>query len=181
MIMDATKRQMTILIPQQHMYMIQPLPEPSTPPPAASAAQPSTHSALEKTGETEKILGYDSVKFVVKEKGATTEIWITNQLGTFSFLGMAGGLGKRGGPRGAAPEGWEQLLQGKEMFPLRIVSTADDGKVTRVEVTALEKGAQPASDFVPPADYQDMSQMMKGMGMPGGMGMPPGARPSGGG
>ena len=96
---------------------------------------------------------------------------------------MTGGLSKRGGPRGAggAPQGWEQLLQGKEMFPLRIVSTAADGKVTRVEVTALEKGTQPASDFTPPADYQDMSQMMKGMGMPGGMGMPPGMRPPGGG
>lgn len=182
LITDAAKRQMTILIPQQHMYMIQTLPAPGSPAPSAPPAQPAAPPTLERTGMTEKILGYDSVKFVVKDRGATTEIWVTDQLGTFSFLGMAGGPpgpGRRGAPRGpSVPQGWEQLLQGKEMFPLRVVSTAADGKVTRVEVTALEKGALPAAEFVPPADYQDMGQMMRGMGLPG---MPGGMQPPGGG
>lgn len=179
MILDSAQREMTILMIQQRMYMVRAMPEPAAPP----AAGPSTEvkraePKLEKTGVTEKILGYECTKYVAKDNGATVELWITDQLGTFSLLGMSGpgamGPGGRGGRGGPNASGWEHLLQGKDLFPLRVVSTAADGKVSRFEVVSLEKGAQPASDFAPPADFQDMGQMMKGMGMPGGMRPPTG-------
>lgn len=179
MILDSAKREMTILMLQQRMYMVRALPEPAV----APAAGPSTEAKpeepkLEKTGVTEKILGYDCTKYVAKDNGATVELWSTDQLGTFSLLGMSGpgGMapGGRGGRGGSKSADWEHLLHGKDLFPLRVVSTAADGKVSRFEVVSLEKGAQPAADFAPPADFQDMSQMMKSMGMPGGMRPPTG-------
>jgi hypothetical protein len=188
-IMDFAKHQMIVLMPQQRGYMVQMLLEPHALAPAtagASAAAQRPEPVLEKSGTTEKILGYDCVKYVANDNGATTEIWVTDKLGTFNLLDVAGGggpmgpgmmrgapRGPRGGGTGAAAQDWGRLLQGKDMFPLRVVSTAADGKVSRFEVVAIEKSAQPGADFAPPADYHDMSEMIKGMGFPGGM-RPPG-------
>ena len=191
-IMDSARRETTIVMAQQRMYMVQALPAPGAIPggsdPGAPEGPPPAEPVLEKSGVTEKILGYDCVKLITHDKNSTTEIWVTDQLGTFSFLGLMNGGGPMGpglrggpgGPRGGArpsPQGWEQLLQGKEMFPLRVVTTKADGKVQRFEVASIEKRSLPDSDFSPPADYQriDMGNMMRGMGLP------PGARPPGGG
>ena len=56
-IMDATKHQVTVLMHQQHMYMVQPLPEPraATPGSDSAPAAARTEPVLEKTGTTEKI------------------------------------------------------------------------------------------------------------------------------
>jgi hypothetical protein len=176
MIMDMNKKEMTILIPQQKMYMVQPL----TLPAAASTAgvpDPSPDVSFEKTPDTEKILGYDCVKFIAKTKDSTTEIWTTDQLGT--FLGMGGGGmmgGRRGGPPGAGSQPWAQAMAGKNFFPLRVVTHNASGKeTTRMEATAVEKQSLPASLFTPPEGWQNLSDMMKSMG-----GMPPGMRPPGG-
>jgi len=180
MIMNSAKKEMTLLMPQQKMYMVQPL---------TLAAAASTAGAPEGTADvsfeqapgTEKILGYDCVKFVAKTKDGTTEIWTTDQLGTFLGLGMGGGGpmgGRRGGASSAASQPWAQALAGKNFFPLRVVSQNAGGKETfRMEATAVEKQSLPDSLFVPPAGWQNLSDMMKGMGggIPAGM-MPPGMR-----
>jgi hypothetical protein len=188
-IFDRANEQMTILMLAQKMYMTRPLPKP-----VATAATPGAPAAadsapVEKTGTTEKILGYDCVKYVSKTKDTTTEMWVTDQLGTFMGMGggnpMAGGMGGRrgaAGPRGGGgSQAWEQALSGLNVFPLRVVTTGGGKETFRLEVTAIDKETLPASHFAPPADFQDMGAMMKGMGMPGGMGMPPSMRAPGGG
>ncbi len=182
MIMDLNKKEMTILIPQQKMYMVQPLTLAAA---ASTAGVPDTTAevSFEKAPDTEKILGYDCVKFIAKTKDSTTEIWTTDQLGTFLGMGMGGGGpmggmmgGRRGGPAGAGSQPWAQALAGKNFFPLRVVTHNASGKeTTRMEVTAIEKQSLPASLFAPPAGWQNLSDMMKNMGggMPAGM-MPPG-------
>jgi len=186
-IMDSARHEATIIMPQQHMYMVQPIPRAGAAAggPGASAPEspPAAESTFEKSGVTEKILGYDCVKYTTHDKNSTVELWMTDQLGPFNFLGFgagAMGAGMRGGPRGGAgpvPPGWEQLLQGKEMFPLRIVSTGADGRVERIEIVSIDKQAVPDSTFAPPAGFQkiDLGNMMRGMGLP------PGLRPPGGG
>ncbi len=183
-IMDRANEQMTILMLAQKMYMVRPLPKPVAT--AATPDAPADSATVEKTGTTEKILGYDCVKYISKTKDATTEMWVTDQLGTFMGLGgsnpMAGGMGGRRGSRGGGgSQAWEQALAGQNAFPLRVVTTGAGKETFRMEATAIDKTPLPASHFAPPADFQDMGAMMKGMGMPGGMGMPPGMRAPGGG
>jgi hypothetical protein len=186
MIFDQAKEQMTILMLEQKMFMIRPVPKP-----AATAATPAGDMGtvgVVKTGATENILGYDCVKYTSQSKDGTTETWVTDQLGAFMGMGAGGnsmgGMGGRRGPGAGAPpaQAWEQALTGKNMFPLRVVTTAGGKETFRMEATSVDKVALPASTFAPPADFRDIGEMMRGMGMPGGMpGMPGGMKPPGGG
>lgn len=175
MLFDQAKEEITILMPEQKMYLVRPMPKPGETP-----AGPREDATLEKTNETEKILGYECTKYISTSREGTTEAWVTDQLGT--FMGLAGGnpMGGPGGRRGRGgiPEGWANALRGKDAFPLRVVTRDASGKESfRMEATSVEKKSLPASTFTPPADFQkfDMDGMMRGMGMP------PGMRPPGGG
>ncbi|HWA84775.1 MAG TPA: DUF4412 domain-containing protein [Opitutus sp.] len=167
MIMDPKKQEMTILMPQQHMYMVHALPNATAADDQKSS--PPDDATLEKTGETEKILGYTCTKYVVKEprQNATTDIWLTDELGNFVGLGSGPGpmgMGRRAGPPRAA---WEKALAGKDAFPLRVVTHGTDGdEKFRLEATEVKREPQPDSLFTPPADFRkfDMGAMMQGMG-----------------
>lgn len=164
-IMDSAKQQMTMLMPEQHMYMVRPMPKPAP----TTDNKKAEDVGIEKTDEHAKILGYDTTKYVAKTPQGTTEIWVTDQLGTFP--GINPGPGRPGRP--ARQQAWEEAFRGKDAFPLRVVGTSAEGKETnRMEVTSIEKVSLPDSLFAPPADYQEfnMEKMMGGrMGMPGGM------------
>jgi hypothetical protein len=179
-IMDQGKQQLTILMTEQKMYMIQPMPKPPETPAAGGAPDHVAGGSgpdVQVTTVTENILGYDCTKLVAtdKEKNTTTEIWVTDQLGT--FMGMGPGANPMGGRRGgAAAQAWAEALRGKGSFPLRVITTKDGKETFRMEATSIEKQSLDASLFEAPADYRDIGSMMKGL-MPGGM--PPGARPPG--
>ena len=154
-IMDMGKREMTMLMHEQHMYMVMPMKLPAE----AKAKEMEANVQIEKTGQTETILGYLCRQVLVKDKGNTTELWLADGLGT--FMGMGGGGGGRGGPAG--PSKWEQALKGVGGFPLRVVTHDASSKETfKMEVTKIAPGPQPDSEFTPPSDYQKFS-------MPGGM------------
>lgn len=164
-IMDLGKQEMIVLMPEQKMYMVHSLAAASA---AAEKAGRGDDATFEKTGETEKILGYDCVKYISTTKDQISDVWVTEELGGFAGLGSAagGGKGGRGKTQAAA---WEKALMGKDVFPLRVVSRNRKGvEQLRMEVIAVEKGAQPAALFAPPAGYQkfDMGSMMRGM-LPG--------------
>jgi hypothetical protein len=168
-IMDGKNQQMTILIPQQRMYMVRPIPQPGAPQgpnPAPKAAQ----ATLQDTGVKERILGYECTKYIATSAEGTSEIWVTDQLGAFTGLYQGDGPGQR--PQ--APQAWEGAIKGRNFFPLRVV--ANNGKGTfKLEVTSVEKASLPDSQFTPPEGWTkfDMGSMMGGA-MPGGF---PGARP----
>lgn len=168
MLFDAQKQEMTILMPEQRMYMVRPLPKPGETPPGAPSEETAS---IEKTGETEEILGYDTEKYISRSREGITEIWVTDELGTFMGLGAGGPpMGGRGRRGSSMPEGWANALRGKEAFPLRVVTKDAKGKeLFRMEATAVDQRSLPDSTFIPPADYQkfDMGGMMRGMGLPG--------------
>jgi len=175
-IMDQAKQEMIMLMPQQKMYMVQPIPKPET---MAATGKGSSTATVEKTNVTEKILGYTCVKYLAKDKDTTTEIWITDQLGTFMGINQGGGAGGMGGGRGkaaakdAAAQAWENEFRGKNAFPLRVVSLTSGKESFRMEATAIDKQSLPDSIFQPPADYQkfEMGGMLKGL-LPGGFKIP---------
>jgi hypothetical protein len=160
MIMDQAKQQTTILMPEQKMYMVQPMPKQDQ----VADKKDTSDVTLQKTGETAKIAGYTATKYIAKSKDSTSEIWATEELGT--YLGMGGG-GAPGGGRGrGAPannNAWEKALVGKNFFPLRMVVLGADGKeAMRMEAISVEKQSLPSSVFAAPADYQNIGDMMKG-------------------
>jgi hypothetical protein len=84
-------------------------------------------------------------------------------------LGGASG----GADQTPATSGWEQALLGKGVFPLRVVTTLSGKETFRMEATAIKKAPQPALLFAPPADFQNLGQMMQGIpGLPPGMKLP---------
>jgi len=158
MIMDFTKKEMIMLMPGQPMYMVMPLKDAA----AKAAGHVGEEPELVNTGESEVILGYTCTKYIVKSKDAVTEVWATAELGT--FMGLASQ--SMGGGQPAAPASWERALTGKAFFPLRVASAPGSKQQFRLEVTAVEPKALPASFFAPPAGYQkfDMGGMMQGLG-----------------
>jgi len=167
-IIDMGKRQMTILIHEQRMYMVRPMPDVAGMARSASSAAPGNPASpdLEKTGQTETILGYKCQQVLVKDQGKVTEIWLADGLGMFMGLGggnpMMGG-GSRGG--GANAGKWEQVLKGTGGFPLRVLTRDASGKETfRMEATRITPGPQPDSEFAPPEGYVNpMAQMPAGV------------------
>ena len=178
MIMDTSKREMTIIMDEQKTYMVMGLPQG-----AKDAIEKREQEVmLEKTNETEKILGYTATKYILTDKSNTeTELWLAEGLGTFMGFSNRNPMGRGRGP--AAPA-WERALEGKDLFPLRVVghekgainskgkgdekskkAKGGGGETFRMEVTAIDKTSLPDSLFVPPAGYQkfDMGSMMKGM------------------
>jgi hypothetical protein len=164
MIIEPAKKETMVLMDDQKMYMVMTMPDVQQQAMEAKGGD----AKLEKTGETEKILGYTAEKYISTYEGTKTELWLAEGLGSFmSFRGGNPMMGGRGG--GPAPQGWEAALANKDLFPLRVISRGKDGKESfKMEATAINKQSLPDSLFTPPADYQkfDMGGMMKGM-MPG--------------
>ncbi len=161
MIMDARKQEMTILMPEQHMYMTRSIL--AVNPAVARASDSRDDIKLEKTGERTKILGYDCVKYLATGRDGTAEIWATDELGRFMGLGSGGPFGNHASHLGP----WEKALMGKDFFPLRIVSHSAKEHF-QLEVVSVQKESIPSTAFEPPAGYQkfDLGGMMRGM-MPG--------------
>lgn len=157
-IMNSTKKEVVVLMPGQKMYFTSTLSD------VADAAAEHAGS-LEKTGETTEILGYDCTKYIARDKGTTTEIWATDELGTFAGFSAANPMGRK---KSAGP-GWEQALKGGNFFPLRVVTLNKKGaEQFRMEAVSIDKGAQPDSLFEVPAGYQafNLGGLMKGL-LPG--------------
>ncbi len=167
-IFDTVNHQMTILITQQHMYMTRPFA--AAPEAAAKAGAPKMDDVkLEKSAITEKILGYLCTKYTATGKEGTTEMWLTDALGAFTGMGMGGAPGgkpSRSGAMGGASDDWLKALEGKPVFPLRVITNKDGKESFRMEATSVEKVTLPDSNFAPPSDYQDMSAMIPS-GFPG--------------
>jgi hypothetical protein len=157
-----------VLMSEQRMYMVMPLKRTVN---AASEATAAHDTKLEKTGETETILGYVCEKYIATDKkGETTELWATDKLG--NFMGVTAGnpmAGMMGGGGRGKKGGWEEMVKGKDgFFPLRVVGKSAKGKESfRMEAKSIEPGALPDSLFAPPDGFQkfqmpNLGDMFKG-------------------
>lgn len=163
MIMNAAKQEMTILMPSERMYMVMPM---RGGPAQQGDSGETKDMKIEKTGRTEKILGYDCEEWLMTDKGESTTLWVTEQLGTFMGLGGGNPMGGMMGSRKAKTEGsaWEKLLKDKKgWFPLRVTSRDARGKEKfRLEAKKVEPGTLPADLFAPPAGFQKFAMPAMG-------------------
>ena len=157
-IWDLNKHEMAMLMPEQKMYMVMKAPDI-----AAAAQQASPNVQVEKTGETEKILGYTATKYIIKDNDhhQTSEVWAAEGLGTF-MMGRSSPMGRNGG---LSPVEKELISRG--FFPLRLINRDASGTETfRMEAVSVDKKSLSDGFFAPPADYRrfDMGGMLGGFG-----------------
>lgn len=158
-LLDWEKREMSMLLPGQTMYMVIELKDVPMIESEVKKAQEST--TLEKTSETTKILGYEATKYIAREGKNVTELWLASGIG--SWFNASGG----GGMKPKKMTDWEKELIAKQLFPLRTVTFDRKGKQTMVmEVIELTPKKLDDSLFQPPAGYTrfSMGNLMKGLG-----------------
>ncbi len=154
MIMDFSKKEMIMLMNDDHMYMVMPIKDGAA---HEHQTKPAAEAEIVVTGKTETILGYHCKQIMVTEGKETTEMWVAEGLGLFAGMGApAGGGGMFGSKKGKAESAqWERALKGKGGFPLRVISRNAAGKETyKMEAKKIEKGGVTDADFLPPKDFQ---------------------------
>ena len=165
-IIDPVKREMTMMMPEQKMYMVMKMPAGQ---PTATSAAPQSDVDFVRTGVTEKILGYKCEKIIIKHKNGEAEVWGAEGLGTYKSMSAGGPMGRR-----APKSAWEGVLAEHGFFPLRMISRDKSGKEQmRMEVVSVDKQSLPDSMFAPPADYEKFAMPSIpgfGGGMPAGPG-----------
>jgi len=134
-----------MIMVNEEMYMVTAMPDPAE----AQAQKQSDGAKLEKTTETEKILGHTATRYsVTDKKGTITNMWLAESLGRFMAMGdNPTGGGRRGGH---ADKAWGKVLAGKDLFPLRFVGTDKGGKENfHLEVITIEKKSLSDAEFRP--------------------------------
>src|SRR5262245_31186616 len=77
-IFDMTKRETIMIMTEQRMYMTMPIPEGAV----QMAEKHAEEAKVEKTNEHEKILGYQTTKYISTDsKGVTTDLWLAEGIG----------------------------------------------------------------------------------------------------
>jgi hypothetical protein len=141
-IWDLTKHEIYSLMPEQKMYLVM-----KTEDIAAVAQGAATNVQIEKTGETETILGYTTTKYLVKDttRNTTSEVWAAEGFGPFAMSVFK----KKG-----AISSVEKELAARGAFPLRMISHNSDGdESSRMEAVSIEKKSLPDDTFTVPSDY----------------------------
>ena len=159
-IIDTKKQMITVLMPAQSMYMTMPMKQTMD---KVSSGKVPRDTALENTGITKQILGYECTKYLAKGRDGTTEIWATTELG--SFMGLGGGMQ---GPMGRSKPkpAWEQAIADKDFFPLLVIGHGKRKNKFTLTTTSVERQSLSDSLFEAPEGYRkfDMGAMMQGMG-----------------
>ncbi len=158
MIWDGKNNKMTVIVPQQKMYMELPMnnmlkkeTEMGT-----ENNQPShkINGDFEKTDETKEINGYKTEKWTYKDNSGITEAWMTKDLGAFIFFNnpMA---------RSSNQPTWQKEIENAGYFPMMVIHKDENGNITsKMEVTSVEKKSLDNSMFEAPSDYKKMNMPM---------------------
>ncbi|ATC64037.1 hypothetical protein CMV30_08790 [Nibricoccus aquaticus] len=155
MIMDFKKKEMTMLIDEEKMYMVRELPELKP----EDTKRKKGDEEFKPTGRKEKIAGVEAEEYVGKADGRIVEVWVTKEMGR--YVSQQGAEGKGG---------WEAFMEKENMFPLRTITRKKVGgpEESRMEVTAIDRSKQDGKLFEPPSDYTkmempNMGDMLKGL------------------
>jgi Domain of unknown function (DUF4412) len=115
---------------------------------------------LKATDDKENILGYDCVRYEVKQRGETLEIWATDKL--LPFQNWLRNQPSRFGPR-MIEEQSAELLKARKLFPLRATLKSDGGAERfRFEVKSITPEKiedREGAPFQPPPDYQEIQPL----------------------
>lgn len=149
-VIDNANRQQMVIMHAQKMYMqmnsamigrIKGMMAQAGMPDAPTLGEPR------HTGKTKKILGYICELLEEKNESGSTEIWVTDKLGSFGFAGSP-----------IIPLPIMGNSDAATFFPLEIISRNEKGEeILHLEATKLDEKAPAESSFMPPPDYQTFS------------------------
>jgi hypothetical protein len=111
------------------------------------------------TGETTNLLGYACTRYELRQRGRVMEIWATDQLPAFQPW-IQNPPSRHHGPQ-MMEESWGDLLQARNLFPMRIEMKNESGETLPFEFTVesvapKQFGAGKAQLFQPPVDYHEL-------------------------
>jgi hypothetical protein len=149
-IMDPASKQFMVILPQQKMYMVMPIPESEMK--SETQAEMNKDANFTKTGETKEILGYKVEKWLYKDGNDQGEAWMTKDIGSFKIFENPMQVQEE------KPQ-WQKDLEEAGYFPLEV---SENGKKV-FEVTSIEKKSLDESMFEAPPGFQkmDMPNMHK--------------------
>jgi hypothetical protein len=102
-----------------------------------------------KTSEKNTILGYECTKWTYKDENGTSEVWATDELGSFLFFNNPMQKGK---------SSLFDLFNNTPFFPLFIKATDNNGElVVKFEATEVIKKNLDESYFSAPQGFQKMT------------------------
>lgn len=170
MLMDGGARTMTVVMPNEKMYMVMSLDRPGM-----GGNQPDAQGKppkLTATGKTETIAGHtcEVYRFAEEEgKPETMEMCVAKGLGYFMMGAGGGGMMGRGrdpmaGVAGAAANPEYMKLYKDGFFPLRMTRIEGGKSELMMIATNIEKKSLDANAFKVPAGFQEMKMPA---GMPG--------------
>ena len=118
---------------------------------------PGETPELQATTNTMTILGFPCVRYDLRRRGETMEIWATDKL--TAFQPYVQNQPTRFGPR-MIEEQWGELLKAKNLFPLRATLKFDQG-AERLQFEVKTITPQKIEDvdrtlFQPPPDYHEL-------------------------
>jgi hypothetical protein len=169
MIVDGESQQMLSVMPAQKMYMRMDLKQAAQGMPGMQGQRNQAPPKITRTGRHETIAGRDCEHVLFDTERVQMDICAAKGMGVFTG-GMGGGpMGGRGRGQGV-PAGYDELMKEFKdgFFPLKIETVDGTTRNVMMLVTAIEPQRVDASQFVPPAGFQEMQMPM---GMPG-MGRP---------
>jgi hypothetical protein len=128
--------------------------------PAMPPMGPDEKLELNDTKDTTNILGFACVRYELKQRGETLEVWATEKL--FPFQPYRRNQPHRFGPR-LIDEQWPAQLTAKKLFPLRASLRFENcPERYRFEVKSVkeEKITDPGGKlFQPPKDYHELEPL----------------------
>ncbi len=115
---------------------------------------------IRKTGKTMTLLGYSCDEWVVAGEDGETSVWCTSKLGDV-YKGFSNSFGEiRKMRMRKSTSDWHDDFMGKDLFPLKAVTTKDGKVKSTQEVTKIElkKIGDPVFEF--PEDYKKQTLNM---------------------
>lgn len=154
-IWDPVNKKMLMIMTSQKMYMEMPLDVSKK---AEEGNWKQELKNLKFTGKTKTIHGYECKEAVYTSEDETSEIWYTQELGTFFAMSdeFAGDM----------PAEIKAIAE-NGFFPMLVVTKDNGGEeVNRMEVEEITKLSLNSDMFVPPAGFQkfdmpNMQELMK--------------------
>ena len=161
-IMDLKTHQYIAVMDKQKMYMVSQLH------PEKFSYGKDHHFKMNKTGRSEKILGYSCQEWDYTSDEGSGKIWFAKGIGNWWGTSMAAQSDKLS----PSQKAMVKMVLSEKLFPMKYEFSKKSGEADgTMEVTRIEKKSLSSGMFKPPAGYKKME-------MPSLGGSPSGKKPS---
>jgi hypothetical protein len=149
-ITDTAKKETTVIMEDDMAFLVM------------TSLQPFEDLKLEKTAETDTILGHKTQKYTLSSDEGETELWLAEGFGRYTGFGEGFEQPPKPVPNvdlpeAPVPKAWEYALAGQPLFPLRVVTRDGANRESyRLEIRAITPDPLSEKLFVPSTNYKKL-------------------------